>query len=129
MIGSILGAILFFATQGSAQTSDPSQDCHIGIYRLQDGTFVDIGAADGGHLRWRRTDGTTGQLTADKDGNWDSTLGWTDRPDGKHVSFADCSAGRISFDGTPGQRVAFDVTETTFAGAGAAKVGDAIKNQ
>ena len=123
MIGSILGAILLFVTPGSAQASGGSQDCHVGIYRLQDGTDVDIGAADGGHLRWRRKDGTSGQLTADKDGNWTSTLGWTDRPDGKRVSFADCSAGRITFDGASGQRVVLDVTETTFEGAGARLVG------
>ena len=54
-------------------------------------------------MRWRRKDGTTGLLTADKDSDWISTLGWTERPDGKHVSFADCGAGRITFDGAPGQ--------------------------
>ena len=65
--------------------------CQIGTYHLEDGTDVDIGATDGRHLRWRRWDGTTGELTETGDGNWTSTLGWTKRPDGKRVSFSDCA--------------------------------------
>ena len=123
MTGSILSLLLLLVPQHDVQANDIAQDCRTGIYRLRDGTVVDIGAADGGHLRWRRKDGTTGQLTADRDGNWTSTLGWTNRPDGTRVSFADCSSGRITFDGAPGQRIALDVTETTFESAAARLVG------
>jgi len=115
MLGALL---LMFASWAAAQARDRTSDCHIGIYQLRDGMDVDIGAADGDHLRWRRKDGTTGELTPTSDGSWSSTLGWTGRTDGKHVSFSDCSAGRITFDGVPGQRIALDVIDTTFQGAG-----------
>ena len=96
--------------------------CLVGIYALRGGGDVDIGLADDGHLRWRRKDGTSGLLT-EASGRWTSTLGWTGRPDGKRVTFGQCEAGRIVFDGTPGARIAFDVTETTFEGAGARLAG------
>ena len=89
-------------------------DCHVGIYRLKDGSFVDIAPADGGALRWRRFDGTTGALRKGDGGGWSSTRGWTDRPDGKTVSFPDCTTGDIAFDGMRGHRVALHVTDTTF---------------
>src|SRR6185437_13447201 len=107
------------AAHAAAQT----HDCHIGSYRLQGGGDVDIGLANGAHLRWRRKDGTTGELTETADGSWTSTLGWTGRADGKRVTFSDCSDGKITFDGTPGRRIEFDVTETTFDGAGARLAG------
>jgi len=96
--------------------------CHVGTYALRGGGDVDIGLADESHLRWRRKDGTSGLLT-ETHGRWTSTLGWTGRPDGKRVTFGKCEAGRIVFDGTPGSRVAFDITETTFEGAGARLAG------
>ncbi|HEY8011837.1 MAG TPA: alpha/beta hydrolase [Rudaea sp.] len=127
-IAPMFGVIGLLATVAcaraeAARAGDGKPDCHVGIYQLRDGGFVDIGASDNDHLRWRRKDGTTGLLAADKDGTWTSTLGWTERPDGKHVSFDDCSTGRIAFDGVPGQRVALDVTETTFDGAGVRLAG------
>ena len=79
---------------------------------MEDSTDVDIGATEGPHLRWRRRNGTTGELTKKSDGSWTSTLGWTDRPDGKRVSFSDCATGEISFAGMDGKRIAFEVTET-----------------
>jgi pimeloyl-ACP methyl ester carboxylesterase len=117
------GVFLLLAGQRTALARDAGGDCHIGIYQLRSGGDVDIGATDGGHLRWRRKDGTTGVLTQTPDGSWASTLGWTDRPDGKRVSFSDCSSGRINFDGVSGQRIAFDVTNTLFEGAGARLAG------
>jgi len=98
-------------------------NCHAGAYRLADGSVVDVGPSDGSHLRWRRDDGTTGQLTSHADGTWTSTLGWTDRPDGIKVAFSDCAKGRIDFAGMRGQRIAFDVTNTRFQGAGVTLAG------
>ncbi|HXE67404.1 MAG TPA: alpha/beta hydrolase [Rhodanobacteraceae bacterium] len=93
-------------------------NCHVGAYRLANGNVVDIGPSEGAHLRWRRDDGTTGQLTSQADGTWTSTLGWTDKPDGSKVTFSDCAKGRIDFNGKRGQRIVFDVTDTHFKGAG-----------
>lgn len=92
-------------------------DCRVGTYRLSDGTYLDVGPSDNGHLRWRRMDGTTGSLTRASGDEWTSTLGWTGRPDGKRVSF-DCEHDALTFNGVSGRRVAFDVTETRFKGAG-----------
>jgi len=112
---AILGAGLAHA--------DTVGNCHIGAYRLADGGLVDIGASDGDALRWRRWDGTTGALHPGAGGLWTSTLGWTDRPDGKSVSFSDCAAGDVSFDGAHGHRIDFDTTETTFDGQGVKLAG------
>ena len=123
---SLLGLLLLtFAAPGAAQTKDGDRkgDCRIGIYQLRDGSDVDIGLTDGDHLRWRRKDGTTGVLTEGSNGQWTSTLGWTDRSDGKHVSFSECSAGQIVFAGVPGRRIALDVTDTVFQGAGVRLAG------
>ena len=107
-----------FSIPGLAQAADPTgdrvADCRIGAYRLSDGGAVDIGPSDGPILRWRRFDGTTGALREAPDGTWTSTLGWTDRPDGKTVSFSACAAGDIVFDHLTGHRIAFDVTDTVF---------------
>lgn len=98
-------------------------DCRIGIYQLRTGGNVDIGPVDDNHLRRRRPDGTTGVLTSSSDGRMTSTLGWTGRADGKRVSFSTCNAQRIIFDGVPGQRLAFDVQDVTFAGGGVTLAG------
>src|SRR4029077_20436382 len=98
-IAVVTTAIFSVAAQNALAADDLTGDCRIGTYHLQDGTDVDIGAADGPHLRWRRRDGTTGELTKESDGNWTSTLGWTQRRDGKRVSFSDCASSEISFDG------------------------------
>src|SRR6478736_6612483 len=108
---------------GSADAALP--DCRIGSYRLADGSDVDVGASDGGALRWRRKDGTTGKLTADGHDRWVSTLGWTGRADGKTVTFA-CDRGTIDFAGLAGTRITFDISETRFAGAGAQLAGRLI---
>lgn len=112
------------APGGVAHASDTSiGNCHIGAYRLTDGSLVDIGASDGAHLRWRRVDGTTGLLTRHPDGTWTSTLGWTDRPDGVKIAFSDCKNDRIDFNGIGGQRLAFDITNVRFKGAGVTLAG------
>jgi uncharacterized protein len=106
-----------------ASASDTAGDCRIGAYRLTDGSVVDIGASDEDALRWRRFDGTTGKLHKTADGSWSSTLGFSDRTDGKRVTFSDCAKGDISFNGINGHRIAFDVIETTFEGDGVKLVG------
>lgn len=108
-----------------ARASDDSAvACHVGAYRLADGSLVDIGATDGAdRLRWHREDGTTGLLTRHPDGSWTSTLGWTQRPDRIAVRFSDCRDGRISFGGSTGSRIPFDITDTRFQGAGVTLAG------
>jgi pimeloyl-ACP methyl ester carboxylesterase len=103
--------------------ADTVGDCRIGAYRLTDGSMVDIDPSDEDALRWRRFDGTSGKLHKTTDGSWSSTLGWTDKPNGKTVTFSDCAKGNISFNGINGHRIAFDVTETTFEGDGVKLVG------
>ena len=119
----VLTAALTVAAQNVFAADNLIGACQIGTYHLEDGTTIDIGATDGPHLRWRRWDGTTGELTETSDGSWTSTLGWTKRPDGKRVSFADCAKGEITFDGVKGKRIAFEVTETKFQGAGVTLAG------
>jgi uncharacterized protein len=91
-------------------------DCLVGAYRLNSTDFVDIAPSEGDTLRWRKFDGMTGALHKGRDGAWISTAGWTDRPDGKTVRFPDCDSGKIEFEGTTGDRIAFDVTDTRFRG-------------
>jgi uncharacterized protein len=122
-VAIVATAMFVLAAESAPASDDLTGDCRIGTYHLQDGADVDIGATEGPHLRWRRADGTTGVLTKESDGSWTSTLGWTQRPDGKRVSFSDCASGEINFDGVKGKRIAFDVTETKFQGAGVTLAG------
>ena len=122
-VAVVATAMFALAAESSVASDDLTGDCRIGTYHLQDGTDVDIGATEDPHLRWRRPDGTTGELTKESDGSWTSTLGWTKRPDGKRVSFSDCARGEISFDGVKGKRIAFDVMETKFQGTGVSLAG------
>jgi hypothetical protein len=113
--------IFFLLATALASVSLPAfggvdSDCHIGAYRLIDDSFVDIAPSEGNTLRWRRLDGMTGALQKVQDETWKSTFGWTDRPDGKTVTFANCEAGKMYFDGKSGERIAFDVTDVTFRG-------------
>jgi pimeloyl-ACP methyl ester carboxylesterase len=96
--------------------SQAAPDCHIGTYQLADSTWVDIAPSEGDRLRWRKLDGTTGSLRKLEGERWTSTYGWTDRPDGKQVSFSGCDTGEIRFDGSSGKRIDFSVTERTFRG-------------
>lgn len=100
-----------------------TQDCHVGSYRLTDGTFVDIAPSEKDTLRWRRFDGTTGALHAMPGGVWKSTYGWTGSADGKTISFSGCTTGRIDFAGVRGQRIPFDATDTRFTSHGVTLVG------
>ncbi|WP_395396329.1 alpha/beta hydrolase (plasmid) [Novosphingobium sp. BL-8A] len=100
----------------------PAENCAVGSYLLSDGTIVDIAAGEGDHLRWRRPDGTTGELTEMHNARWKSTLGWTGRPDGNELSF-DCARHQMIFNRRRGNRIAFDVTDTTFEVNGAVLAG------
>ncbi len=103
--------------------ADSTANCHVGSYRLASGLVVDIAPSEGETLRWRLFTGETGQLHGQPDGAWNSTLGWSDRPDGKAVSFSDCKAGDIGFGGEAGHRIAFDVVNTTFVSNGVKLAG------
>ncbi len=108
---------------GGIATADPTKDCHIGSYRLNDGTAVDIAASDDNTLRWRMFTGETGKLHSQANGTWSSTYGWSDRPDGKILSFSDCGKGQITFGEESGRRIEFDVSNVTFESNGAKLVG------
>jgi pimeloyl-ACP methyl ester carboxylesterase len=98
-------------------------DCHIGLYQLDHGGAVDIAPASDSNLRWRRPDGTTGELSEGPDGVWKSALGWTGRDDGRRVSFSECTKGLISFDGVPGHRVALITRDEKFESGGVSLAG------
>jgi uncharacterized protein len=110
-------------TNPNAPTARPPTECHIGTYLLSNGSVVDIAQSVDDTLRWRRFDGTTGALHKTATGAWTSTSGWTDRGDGKSVSFGECDKGSIEFDGVRGERIDFNVRETTFHSRGTALAG------
>ena len=116
-------ALLAAFLPASAGAADTVGNCRIGAYRLTDGSVVDIGASDDDALRWRRFDGTTGALHMSANGNWSSTLGFTDKTDGKTITFSDCAKGEISFDGITGHRITFDVIDAAFDGDGVKLAG------
>lgn len=128
LVSAVLLTLATLAPAITASAESRTSDCQIGIYQLNGGSKVDIGATDGAHLRWRKEDGTTGLLTRNVNGAWSSTLGWTGRPDGKHVSF-DCDKGTITFAGIPGKRIPVQVTNVTFPGAGVRLAGRLVMPQ
>src|SRR3954466_5459600 len=90
-----------------------AQDCHIGTYRLGNGSSVDLGATSSSALRWRNVNGETGKLQ--RSGKvWISTRGWTDRPDGIRVRLGACESGTIQFGRARGQRLALVTRDTVF---------------
>jgi len=110
-------------TVAGPMSAASTKDCHIGSYRLTDGTNVDIAASESETLRWRRFNGETGLLHPNPNGTWVSTYGWTDRPDGITASFSDCDRGTLVFGPASGKRIAFDVSDTTFESPGVKLVG------
>ena len=101
---ALSGILLFFAVPAMAE---PAMTCPAGTYRLADGSVVDIAPSERDTLRWRILTGETGQLHKQMNGTWTSTYGWTDRPDGKMVSFSDCGQGEITFGKESGRRIPF----------------------
>ncbi|HEY3643747.1 MAG TPA: alpha/beta hydrolase, partial [Gammaproteobacteria bacterium] len=118
----LLLAPLTLAASAAAAPQGRGADCAVGIYQLADGSKLDVGLSSDKHLRWRKEDGTTGLLTQDREQEWTSSLGWTDRPDGKRVSF-DCAAGSVGFAGASGKRIPLQATDVTFQGAGVQLAG------
>jgi dienelactone hydrolase len=122
---AFVASVVTLLSASSAQ-ADVADDCHVGAYRLTDGRVIDIASSDPNPLRWRAFSGETGALHKNADGTWTSILGWTERPDGRTVSFADCATGNIRFDGTSGHRIDFDVKEMVFESHGTKLVGRLI---
>jgi Zn-dependent M28 family amino/carboxypeptidase len=104
-------------------SADAKTDCHLGSYRLENGQTVDIASSDGDTLRWITLAGERGGLRPQADGTWISTFGWTDRPDGKKLSFSACDSGSIEFGGSRGTRIEVDTTNTIFESRGIKLVG------
>jgi uncharacterized protein len=105
---------------------DAKTDCHVGSYRLSDGRTVDVAPSDNNGLRWRMFTGETGHLHPEANGTWSGTYGWTERPDGRTVSFSDCEKGEIVFGNESGRRVAFDVRDSVFESKDVKLVGRLI---
>jgi uncharacterized protein len=125
---AVLLAMTSLSLPAAAEPATPSsrvepENCRVAIYHLSDGSDVDIGFGNDSHLRWRRKDGTSGELTQKPDGTWTSTLGWTSREDGKRVTFSDCGKGEITFAGVQGKKIPLAVTETHFQAGGVSLAG------
>ena len=95
---------------------DPLLACHVGLYRLDDGSWIDVAPLVERGLRWRRLDGTSARMVLNEEGRWVSTLGWTNRVEGPQPQLGACEDGRIRFEGQAGGRVDLEVQDTTFVG-------------
>jgi len=120
---SLISIALWALSAAAFARAEDTLDCHVGSYRLADGRLVDIAPSEGDTLRWRQFDGATGALHKSANGVWNSTYGWTDRSDGKIVSFSACNIGQVNFDGVAGQRIEFGVREATFTSHGTVLAG------
>ncbi|HEX4301123.1 MAG TPA: alpha/beta fold hydrolase [Gammaproteobacteria bacterium] len=120
----ISALLLALSTLPSIVLAAGAPDCHVGTYKLADGSLVDIDPVDDdGTHGWISADGRMGTLHPSTGDTWTSTLGWTKQEDGISVSFPDCGAGVIDFAGISGQRIAFDVQDVSFTSHGTALVG------
>ncbi|MEI7037226.1 alpha/beta hydrolase [Fulvimonas yonginensis] len=97
--------------------------CEVGVYRLADGQVVDIAPSDGDTMRWRELDGRTGALRQVTPGYWQSSYGWTGRPDGLVVTFDSCPSASLRFAGQHGRRIPLRIAETTFVSHGTRLAG------
>ena len=119
----LVATLALCAVPLAAAAATPPVDCHVGLYRFADGGSVDIGTSSDDTLRWRRPDGTSGAFAIAGAQAGVSRLGWTSRPDGRHVTLADCARDEIAFDGMPARRVALRTTETRFTSDGTTLAG------
>jgi pimeloyl-ACP methyl ester carboxylesterase len=114
-----LAALLF---AGPASAVAVTEDCHTGVYRLDDGRLLDFGSGGpNGDLRWRLMDGRTGRLAVG--GGGASAVGWTTRPDGVRIDLPPCGSDTLTFtdkDAAPlvGRRMVLDVQDVTFTSGG-----------
>ncbi len=106
----------------SVHAAETVPDCLIGSYKLDDGVNIDIAPSSESTLRWRKFDGTTGELKSNGDGSWTSTRGWTKKSDGIVVRFTPCDPA-MEFGGIGGHRITFDTRDVTFESHGTRLVG------
>jgi uncharacterized protein len=111
--GSLLALAAMTASAAVGQSGDADGRCHVAVYKLGDGSLVDV-APEAGGLRWRTLAGRTGRLRPDGQLGWTSSLGWTDEPDQVTVKFGPCGSGTIQFEGKPGKTVPLSVTDVKF---------------
>jgi pimeloyl-ACP methyl ester carboxylesterase len=97
---------------------DPAAICHVGVYRLDDGSWVDVAPLVDKGLRWRRLDGSTAKMMQNAEGRWVSTLGSTTRVEGPQPQLGTCDEATIRFEGQVGRRETLEVQDTTFVGQG-----------
>lgn len=103
--------------------AEPPPSCETGSYRMDDGSMLDIGQGASGALRWRRPDGQTGAMVRSEGSTaWTSTSGWTERPDGHHIS-VECGHGQVRFDDVSGRRQPLVQVDTRFQGSGVTLAG------
>ena len=123
LMNLVLPCCLLLVPMPRASAAD-APDCRPGSYRLADGGLVNIDVRnDDGTYRWRRLDGTTGLLHPSTGKAWTSTGGWTNDADGVSVSFPDCDAGVVDFNGVTGKRIGFDVQDVSFVSHGITLAG------
>ena len=119
-----LAAILFFLPAvplGAAVVQPPV--CHVGAYRMNDGSVIDIESDGDKALTWRSFAGDRGGLRKNADGSWASSFGWTGRPDGNQMAFGDCAQGRMRFGNLTGQRIPLDIQDVAFQSHGTRLLG------
>ncbi len=102
--------------------ADPAVACQVGVYRLDDGSWVDVAPLVNRGLRWRRLDGATAKMMPGVEGSWVSTRGSTTRTEGPQPQLGTCDEGRIVFEGHAGRRLSLTVQDTTFVGQGGTRL-------
>jgi hypothetical protein len=112
--GHLLARTLLLLAAVAPLAARAAESCQVGLYRLADGQIVDIAPSDGDTLRWRKLDGETGALKQATPGHWQSTRGWTGRPDGISVTFDACPSKRVQFAGQSGRRMPLQSVDASF---------------
>jgi dienelactone hydrolase len=114
---------LFLVIVASPLAARAGERCEVGVYRLADGQVVDVAPSDGDTFRWRKLDGSTGELRQVAPGRWQSSYGWTGRADGITVEFDACPSQGLRFADQTGHRIPLRVTDTRFVSHGTRLVG------
>src|SRR5689334_20074594 len=117
----VMGLFALATLHSDSATVDGANGCVVGSYRFADGHTVDVAPSGDDKLRWRLFTGETGQLQKQPDGSWSSTLGWTNRSDGRSISLPDCDY--IRFGNQSAERIPFDRNETSFESGGVTLAG------